>query len=181
METQLRADPQVLAETVDEISRNMPDAISTRYRVYCLGPDGGNLLMWSHYADKHKGICFEFSTQDTVMCCPLRVVYSLEFPVMRVYSGDEVENLIPFLTKADVWENEREYRLIAQERCVATAHQTLMTDNNFLKLPETALLSVIVGCQGPFEVVRSLVAEVAPEVTVKRAERVPNRFELRIE
>jgi len=56
-----------------------------------------------------------------------------------------------------------------------------MTDNNFLKLPETALLSVIVGCQGDYDEVKGLVAAVAPALPVKEAKRVPNRFELRIE
>ena len=181
METQLRTNRQLLAEKVDEISQEMWAAISARYRVYCLGPNVGNLRMWSYYADKHRGICFEFSTRDEVMCCPLRVDYHAEFPVVRAYSTDEVENLRTLLAKADVWEYEHEYRLIAQERCVAAPHTTLMTDNNYLKLPETALLSVIVGCQGSYDVVQSLVADVAPEVTVKRAERVPNRFELQIE
>ena len=181
LETALRADPQLLAETVDEISRIMPEAISARYRVYCLGPDVGNLLMWSHYADKHKGICLEFSTRDEVMCCPLRVEYPPQFPVVRVYSNDRIDSLRPFLTKAAVWEFEREYRLIAQERCASTAHPTLMTDNNFLQLPETALLSVIVGCQGDYDEVKGLVFAVAPALPVKEAKRVPNRFELRIE
>ncbi len=115
------------------------------------------------------------------MCCPLRVDYHAEFPVVRAYSTDEVENLRTLLAKADVWEYEHEYRLIAQERCASTADQTLMTDNNFLKLPKTALLSVIVGCQGPYHFVQSLVGEVAPELPVKKAVRVSNRFELRIE
>ena len=137
--------------------------------------------MWSHYADKHKGICLEFSTRDEVMCCPLRVEYPQEFPVIRVYSNDLEDNLRPFLTKADVWEYEHEYRLIAQERGVATADETLITDNNLLRLPETALLSVIVGCQGDYGEVERLIAEAAPELPVKKAVRVPNRFELRIE
>jgi hypothetical protein len=80
-----------------------------------------------------------------------------------------------------VWEDEREYRLIAQESDNAINHETLMTTNNLLKLPEGALLSVIVGCHGPFDAVRSLVAEVAPDITLKSAERVPNRFELKID
>ncbi len=181
MEVKLRADRQFLAETVDEISRNMWVAISARYRVYCLGLAADNLRMWSHYADKHKGICLEFGTNNEVMCCPLRVDYFSEFPVVRVYSNDLVDNLRPFLTKSDVWACEREYRLIPQERGVATAGETLMTDNNLLRLPKAALLSVIVGCQGDYDEVEHLVAEVAPELPVKKALRVPNRFELRIE
>ena len=181
MEVQLRADRQLMIDTIQQISQEMWGAISNRYRVYCLGPDVGNLLMWSHYADNHKGICIEYSTHNDVMCCPLRVEYLKEFPVVRAYSTDEGENLRPLLTKADVWEYEHEYRLITQEKGNATDHETLITDNGLLKLPEGALLSVIVGCQGPYDEVRSLVAEVAPDVTVKRAKRVPNRFELQIE
>lgn len=181
LETALRADGKLLVETVDKISRKMWDTLSARYRVYCLGPDVGNLLMWSHYADKHQGICLEFSTRDKVMCCPLRVDYPPQFPAVRVYSNDRGDSLRPFLTKAAVWGYEREYRLIAQERCTATAHPTLMTDNNFLQLPETALLSVIVGCQGDYDEVKRVVAAVAPALPVKEVKRVPNRFELRIQ
>lgn len=181
MEAQLHADRQLLAANIHKISRDMWGAIAARYRVYCLGPDVDNLLMWSHYADKHRGICIEFSTHNDIMCSPLRVDYFREFPVVRAYSTDGAENLRPLLTKADVWEDEREYRLIAQESGNATNHETLKTNNNLLKLPESALLSVIVGCLGPFDEVQSLVAEVDPDITVKRAKRLPNRFELKID
>jgi hypothetical protein len=101
----------------------------TRYRVYCLGPDSGNLLMWAHYADNHRGVCLEFDTRDEVMCFPLRVEYSAQFPVMRAYTTDLVDNLVPLLSKSDVWAYEREYRLIAQERGDATDHETPVTDD----------------------------------------------------
>ncbi len=181
METQLHADRQLLTTTIYQMSHDMWAAITARYRVYCLGSNVGNLRMWSHYADKHRGICVEFSTHNDVMCCPLRVEYFNEFPVARAYSIDETENLRLLLTKADVWKDEREYRLIAQESGNATNHETLMTNNNLLKLPGGALLSVIVGCHGPFGAVQRLVAEVSPDIVVKRAERVPNRFELKID
>lgn len=181
LETRLRADTKLLAETVDEISKDNWDAISARYRVYCLGRDADNALMWSHYAAKHTGICLEFSTRDIVMCCSLRVDYQMKFPVVRVYSNDLEDVLGPLLTKAKIWGYEREYRLIAVERGVAIASGTLKTDNNLLRLPAATLLSVIVGCQGDYNEVERLVAEVAPELPVKKAVRVPNRFELRIE
>ena len=180
MEAQLRADRGVLAEYVNEISEGMWLAIASRYRVYCLGTDPGNILMWSHYADNHRGICLEFRTRDVVMCSALRVEYHKDFPIMHLYSADELDNLRPLLAKADVWAYEREYRLIAQERSAATAHETLLTDDHLLSLPESALVSVIVGCQGPYDAVKSIVAEVAPNVLVKRAVRVPNHFEVRV-
>lgn len=181
MEAKLLSDPQFLAATLNQTSKDMRTAFSAQYRVYCLGPDVGNLLMWSHYADSHKGICLEFSTRNEVMCCPLRIKYFNEFPIMRLYSTDEAETLLPLLTKANVWEYEDEYRIIAQEQSNATGPDTLITESNLLKLPDGALLSIIVGCQGPYDEVLSLVSEVAPDVTVKMAKRVPNRFELEID
>jgi len=181
METKLLADRELLAKTIDQLSQQMWPAIAARYRIYCLGPDVGNLLMWSHYADNHRGICLEFSTRNEVMCCPQPVEYLSTFPLIRAYSTDPYENLRPLLVKADVWKYEKEYRLIAQERSASTPHDTLMTDNNFLQLPQSALVSIIVGCLGPYDAVRRVVAQVHPTLPVKKAIRVPNRFELQIE
>jgi hypothetical protein len=58
--------------------------------------------------------------------------------------------------------------------------RSAMTDNNFLQLPQSALTSIIVGCQGSYDAVRNIVAQVQPALPVKKAIRVPNRFELQI-
>jgi hypothetical protein len=176
----LRTDRAFHEAQIHEMSRQLSAFIPKRYRVYCLGPDVNNLLMWAHYADSHRGICIEFKTRDTVMCSALRVEYSEAYPLVRGYSTSEEENLVPLLTKADAWRYEREYRLIAQERGNSTPHETLLTDNNFLRINGSSILSIIVGCQGNFDDAQDVVAAVAPHLTVKRASRVPNRFELAI-
>ena len=56
-QSEFRANPALLAQKVAEITRGMWPEIAERYRVYCLGPDPGNLLMWSHYADNHRAHC----------------------------------------------------------------------------------------------------------------------------
>lgn len=56
-----------------------------------------------------------------------------------------------------------------------------MTDKGFLKLPKGALVSVIVGCQGDYEKVSKLVQVLAPDVKVKRAVRIQNRYPLKID
>jgi Protein of unknown function (DUF2971) len=136
--------------------------------------------MWAHYADNHRGVCLEFATRDVVMCSALRVEYLAKFPLVRAYSKDWQDNLRILLTKSDVWQYEREYRILAQERDNATPHSTLMTAKNFLQLKDTALMSVIVGCQCDFDAVCKIVTDVAPKLAVKRAIRVPNRYELTI-
>jgi hypothetical protein len=45
MEGQLLADRELLSNTIDQLSERMWSTIAARYRIYCLGPDVGNLLM----------------------------------------------------------------------------------------------------------------------------------------
>ena len=159
-EDRLRSDRQFLEWHVNEMSEDMRSAITSRYRVYCLCPDALNLLMWAHYADSHKGICLEFATRNEVISKAIAVTYHSKFPTVRLYASTLRESLGPLLYKAAVWEYEQEYRLIAQERAAATDHETLITENNFLKLPKSALISVIAGCRANFENVRAVVSEV---------------------
>lgn len=177
---EFRDNPALLAAKVNEINQGIWPEIADRYRVYCLGPNPGNLLMWSHYADNHRGICLEFSTRNAVLCCATQVEYCSAFPIVRLYSKSEYDNLVPLLTKADVWSYEREYRLVAQERGNSTAHDTLMTDANFLTLPPNTLTSIIVGCQGSVDEVQRVVARFAPHLPVRTAVREPDRYALTI-
>lgn len=169
-------------ELLNQMTASVASAINARYRVYCLCPDVGNLLMWAHYADDHRGICFEFDLRNEVLCGALRCEYLREFPLMKVYESSEEANLLILLAKGDAWAYEQEYRLIAQERTVAVqGADTLVTDGNFLQLPEGALRSVVVGCQADYAGIRRLVERLAPQVRVKRAGRVPNQYRLAIE
>jgi Protein of unknown function (DUF2971) len=179
-QSEFRANPALLAQKVAEITRGMWPEIAERYRVYCLGPDPGNLLMWSHYADNHRGICLEFTTSNIVMCCATQVEYCSKFPMLRLYSKGEDDNLVPLLTKASVWSYEREYRLVAQERTNSTAHDTLMTDKNYLELPPNSLTSIIVGCQGQLDQVQALVRKLSPDLQVRAAVRQRDRYALTI-
>lgn len=177
---EFRDNPTLLAEKLNEINRGIWLEIADRYRVYCLGPDPVDLLMWSHYADNHKGMCLEFSTRSAVMCCATQVEYCSVFPTVKLYSKSADDNLVPLLTKADVWSCEREYRLVAQERGNSTAHDTLMTDDNYMSLPPNTLTSIIVGCQGSVDEIQSVVARFAPHLPVRIAMREPDRYALTI-
>lgn len=101
---------------------------------------------------------------------------------MKLHDDSDDAALFILLFKSGVWSYEEEYRLIAQERAVAIpGADTLMTDNSLLQLPAGALRAVITGCQKDHDSVRTLVQQVAPQVRVRRAVRVPNRYELTIE
>ena len=90
------------------------------------------------------------------------------------------ENLLPLIAKSEMWKYENEYRLVAQDTANATGHETLLATNGFLKLPAGALQSVIVGCQGSYDVVQNLVRKCNPGFPVLHARKVDNRYALEI-
>jgi hypothetical protein len=178
----LLADRIQAAKYLTKISEGMVEAINARYRVYCLGPDVQNLLMWAHYADNHRGVCLEFDLRNEVFSGALRCDYSTAYPLMKAYDNSDDAALLALLAKGDAWQYEEEYRLVAQERkCAIEGADTLLTDEGQLQLPKGALISVIVGCQAKHEEIQRLVEHSAPHVHVRRARRVPNRYALQVE
>ena len=67
-----------------ESDRNTWLGMKKTYRVLCLSAVRDNILMWSHYADEHKGAVLEFQPKielATEMLGALEVEYSKEVPV----------------------------------------------------------------------------------------------------
>lgn len=182
MRTTLLNDPIRATKLLELMAQSLAPVIDRTYRVYCLGPDPTNVLMWSHYAGDHRGICLEYSLRNDVMCCALECEYLTEFPLLLPYDNDDNAELRTLLAKSELWRYENEFRLVAQERSQAIEHaDTLVTDNSFLQLPEGALTAIIVGCQGAYDEVKRIVEENAPAVKVKRAVQMPNRYQILVE
>jgi hypothetical protein len=82
-----------------------------------------NILMWSHYAQQHRGVCIELERNPTNILgstdYTLPVRYSIKAPIIdaRLYRGaeeieqTEIEHSL-ILTKAADWTYEREWRVI---------------------------------------------------------------------
>lgn len=78
----------------------------------------GQLLMWSHYAENHRGVCLQF--RNTVIVdgatAPAPVRYQQEYPNIVVRGSEHThdELLTPVaLTKSSCWDYEREWRLVS--------------------------------------------------------------------
>lgn len=103
------------------------DAILKSVGVVSLSVDPTNVLMWSHYADFHRGFVVEFkiplvgSMQDAQKggenLIPLEVSYSQQRPQIRfgIDSEQEVLHKMVF-TKAQEWKYEQERRVIDHRR-----------------------------------------------------------------
>jgi hypothetical protein len=174
-------DPARAAELLTEISAATSADIANRFRVYCLGSDPTNLLMWSHYAEDHSGIALEFSLRNGIMCAALECQYHEELPLFPIDGGGDEQHLTVLLAKSHVWKYEQEFRLVTQERAAANTQDTLFTDGGLLQLPQGALTAIVVGCKGDVAAVQRLVDEHAAGLPVKRAVRLAHRYKVAIE
>jgi hypothetical protein len=145
----------------DAMSVGVQNEIARR-RIYCLTPNPLSTLMWSHYGGDHKGICLEFHLSNLLFNKVMGVCYEEEYPSMfpeEMFA--RVREAI--LTKADCWKYEEEFRLIGSPDLPEDDPQRLHGD--FLKLPDLALMSVIVGCNGDYDAVKKIVDQHAPGIT----------------
>ncbi len=111
--------------------------------VFCMAQRKNNLLMWSHYADSHKGFCLEFQTNNSFFgeAQPLVDRYSSDRPCLNLIkepSGDDYVEAL--LTKSIDWKYEEEWRVIEPE----TSSDTGPGIKSF---PADALSAVILGCK----------------------------------
>lgn len=104
----------------DEVRKNITeenltkavDSVMQRVGILCLTPHADNILMWSHYADNHKGICIELNVRacPELFVYPIKVNYTKDYPVFDL--GDT--NLI-YATKFESWSYEEEVRILKKK------------------------------------------------------------------
>lgn len=81
-------------------------------------------LMWSHYAHQHEGLCLEYSTHESVANNLLQVRYDadraiplsavLAWKVNHAIGARKTVLDLVFLSKAEAWKYEREWRILAE-------------------------------------------------------------------
>jgi hypothetical protein len=128
--------------------------------VFCLSEVCDDILMWSHYAGNHSGVCVGIVPSRLTGKRVLRVHYSEEMPVLDAweYVNHNTEVFVKLsLTKAAHWSYEREWRTIDEvgvrrfENCVNRVIVGAMA------LPETRIA------------VRAAVAKAGPAVELYEA------------
>lgn len=117
--------------------------------VFSLSPVFANILLWSHYSQSHSGFALGFLTQDlrnlaltyTVHTGQIMTVqqvkYSATHPDLNAYRNTLQERFDgQFLTKADDWNYEQEFRILLK----GGTDQTV-------RIPVDLVRRVILGCQ----------------------------------
>lgn len=109
--------------------RNRQDNI----RICAFSETHKNSVMWSHYADEHKGICIEMddSCMITDRGILKKVNYSNSVPILK-HSGN-IDSRDLFLNKTEEWAYEKEWRYIEEGQ------------NSFLFFNNLAITRVLIG------------------------------------
>jgi hypothetical protein len=98
-----------------KLKRKLIDA-KAQVGILCMSKKKNNILMWSHYTNQHKGLCFgfEYGFYDKP---PITYTY-MKYPKNNEYSlisylkppVEEIKRI--FITKSKHWKYEKEVRLL---------------------------------------------------------------------
>lgn len=125
-------------EFIKRNERHIQDLVN-KIGVLSLSATKSNILLWSHYAAGHTGICLKFraTSKTDFFGYSLPVKYSPKYPdidILKTSPEDQVEAFL--FTKATDWEYEKEWRIID--------HNKGPGDKKF---PQEMLLEVILGAR----------------------------------
>lgn len=99
-----------------------------------------SVVMWSHYANKHKGICLELDPSTLSQNISfLKIKYLSERPVINLFIDYKNANQISVQVKNCEWKYEKEWRIV-----IATQDNTPQFPCE-ITLPEGMLTGVIMG------------------------------------
>ncbi len=135
--------------------RTVTDNAYNKHGVFSLSGTHDNTLLWSHYADSHKGFCVGFDRDELQnylknLCTKqikrviahYPVTYQDDYPLIIPKLEDDPEELmsVGLSTKSCDWEYEREERFIA----MSESDLPLVVEENLFKV-------VILGAEMPQE------------------------------
>lgn len=93
--------------TVDEIEK-CKSHYNNKVGFLCFTRRLGDPVQWAHYADNHRGICFEFEISDNYL---LKINYKKSPATISVKKANWEQELVKAtLCKYSGWKYEREYR-----------------------------------------------------------------------
>lgn len=151
--------------------------VNKNFGIYSLTTKNSNLLMWSHYANSHRGFCVGFNTEkmfNLVMGTVGPVIYDDKMPFVPMFEeGLGIEGVTKLLnTKSKEWEYEDEYRMVKS-----------LAANKIFTFEDNIIEEVILGLnmtEPHKEEILEIVKNKFPEVKLFQATKDLNEFKLNI-
>lgn len=138
--------------------------------IKCFTPYPDNLLMWAHYADSHKGVCFEFDVLEDpeFFTFPVKVVYEQDYPKINFSNVEETKKI--YSTKSLDWAYEQEIRVMKLRVGLHTINPS-------------AIKSIILGCKTPQKDIDKIIQIISSDqnlqhIALKRA--VPDKYSFKL-
>src|SRR5438309_3168475 len=116
-------------------------------RIYCLSAGHHSAQMWGYYAQAHSGVCMHFDCNSgSLIGMARRVVYSeVRKPILvpiHYNSDDDVADRMVF-AKAQDWQHEQEYRIVAHEDMVGDEFPVI--EGRYVRFPPGLLTGITFG------------------------------------
>jgi hypothetical protein len=136
---QRRAEGRAFAKKIGLVSaiyQHLTEQSISNMGVCCFTSKNDHVLMWSHYAGNHKGLCLVFDPLvDLAYFSTAEVIYIDVFQPVNYFQNKEDALMIMAVTKSKDWAYESELRVI------------LPNSNGRQYFNKAALTGIIFGCR----------------------------------
>jgi hypothetical protein len=164
--------PEIVASAIERF-RHHPLIVS-------LSSDGLRPLMWSHYADSHRGLCLHLNGGLAPWFVAQPVHYSRTFPAIEVpvppeRNAELIEKTL--LYKDEDWSYEQEFRVLGpiddeDENNRSLRAYGVTFDREWMTVPPETVTGITLGAEMPVATRQELIAEIRaarPSFTFKQA------------
>jgi hypothetical protein len=170
--------------------RALEEVVNETFWIYSVCATREPILMWSHYADGHKGIALHFDARVVPFDRVFEVQYSKDYPEFPFPSAESVASTEAaralLYTKSDGWAYEQEYRAIrvlaaGDALQLAWRGMGVQWDGQIATLSNDALVGITLGAAMAPEIADELTAELArrrPTLAMRRAAVNPRSYRL---
>lgn len=117
---------EIIKSKYEKFIKNKNDDIKnklrSKYKICSLTEHFDNILMWSHYANFHKGICIKYDTNELK-----DYLYNVNYAknildltnMIRLDSPDiNIFEKLMMITKSKIWQYEDEWRIVIDQKLI---------------------------------------------------------------
>jgi hypothetical protein len=141
--------------------------------ILCLSRSPDNIVLWSHYANYHKGVCLKFDMSKDInfFLTPLNVEYSEVYPKYNPLKSPQEQVIKLIRTKYIDWSYEEELRIYKGK-------------NGLVDFNKEALVEVIFGLKTSDDEMKSIREMMEKNcfnhLKYSKADKVHGEFKLKI-
>jgi hypothetical protein len=151
--------------------------------IICFSEVYDSILMWSHYANHHKGFCIgykdtlfkEFESEKRIFLNPISYVHSIDLDTSLDEDNIWCQINKILTTKYIDWSYEKEWRFILEydENTDKTSNGRKFIIKDF----ESHIEEIILGVKCPDKTEQWL-KKIFPKTSIKKLKMLPNKFQL---